>query len=85
MSEHVARRLRHDRQADDQSAEMKRQVASYVNEAHSWGASWADVGAAFGITRQAAHERFHGVNRRRRGAVPLSRGDADSHSGDSAT
>lgn len=29
-----------------------------VNEARERGASWSDIGAALGITRQAAHEHY---------------------------
>jgi hypothetical protein len=29
-----------------------------VHRARLYGASWADVGRAFGITRQSAHQRF---------------------------
>ena len=32
-----------------------------VSEMRATGATWAEVGDAFGITRQAAHERFGGV------------------------
>ena len=84
-SEHAVRLLRLARQADDRAAELRRQATSYVNEAHSCGASWADVGAVFGISRQAAYERFHGVNRRGRDAVRHSGSDAVSHSRKSAT
>jgi hypothetical protein len=70
--------LRLARQADARAADLRRQATAYVLKAHSCGASWAEVGAAFGITRQAAHERFHGVNRLRRRAVRLSGADAES-------
>lgn len=70
--------LRLARQADARAADLRRQATAYVLEAHSCGASWAEVGAAFGITRQAAHERFHGVKRRRRRAARLSGVDAES-------
>lgn len=30
-----------------------------VHLARLYGATWADVGRAFGITRQSAHQRFH--------------------------
>jgi hypothetical protein len=33
-------------------------VAHYVDEARREGASWTDVGAALGVTRQAAQQRF---------------------------
>jgi hypothetical protein len=33
-------------------------TARAVQQARDQGLSWADVGAAFGITRQSAHERF---------------------------
>lgn len=29
-----------------------------VQEVHEQGASWAEIGSAFGISRQAAHQRF---------------------------
>ncbi len=68
-SENTEGLLRLARQADERANELKRQARSYVLEAHACGASWSDIGAAFGITRQAAHERFHGVNRRTRRVV----------------
>ncbi|MGH3489940.1 MAG: Clp protease N-terminal domain-containing protein [Actinopolymorphaceae bacterium] len=33
-------------------------VAHYVDEARQGGASWTDIGAALGVTRQAAQQRF---------------------------
>lgn len=33
-------------------------VAHYVDEARRGGASWTDIGAALGVTRQAAQQRF---------------------------
>lgn len=68
----AARLLRLARRADDQSGVQKQRAVAYVAEARLHGASWADVGAAFGITRQAAHERFSAVSRRHRHAVRVS-------------
>ena len=63
VDDHAAVLLRLARQADNASKKLKRRAITYVLEAHDAGASWTDVGKAFGITRQAAYERFHGVNR----------------------
>lgn len=41
------------------------QVVDAVGRARAGGASWAQVGAAVGISRQAAQERFGGASRRR--------------------
>lgn len=46
------------READRRAKELKRQAAIYVLMARRAGATWAEVGAAFGITRQSAHQRF---------------------------
>lgn len=70
-------------EAGERSIELKRHATSYVLEAHESGASWADIGAAFGITRQAAHERFHGVNRRTRHVVRHSAVDGETREGNS--
>lgn len=43
-------------------------VAHYVDEARRSGASWTDIGAALGVTRQAAQQRF----------VPLPRNDLET-------
>lgn len=69
------------RQADERAIESRRETISYVLEAHDCGATWADIGAAFGITRQAAHERFHGVNRRTRHVVRHSASDGQASEG----
>lgn len=58
MSALVSQLLRRARQADERAQELKRQAAEYVALARDAGANWADVGAAFGITRQSAHQRF---------------------------
>ena len=84
-ADHVAHLLRLAVQANARAVALKRQATGYVLEAHSCGASWADVGAAFGITRQAAHERFHGVNRGSSSAVRLRTQSVDSLSARSET
>jgi hypothetical protein len=63
VDDHAAVLLRLARRADYESKRLKREAITQVLEAHDAGASWTDVGNAFGITRQAAYERFHGVNR----------------------
>ena len=68
----VAGVLRLARRADEQSAAQKQRAADLVAEAVALGATWAEVGAAFGVTRQAAHERFSPANRRRRRVTPVS-------------
>lgn len=65
VQEPAARLLRLARRADDQAGVHKQRAAAYVAEARLHGATWADVGAAFGVTRQAAHERFSAASRRR--------------------
>jgi hypothetical protein len=39
-------------------AELEFRARRLVAEAHKQGASWAQIGAALGISRQAAHERY---------------------------
>lgn len=39
-------------------AQVERNLAGWVQKARSLGATWAQVGAALGISRQAAWERF---------------------------
>lgn len=39
-------------------------AATYVDRARELGATWAEVGAALGVTRQTAHERFGPSSRR---------------------
>lgn len=40
------------------AAAVQAELRAQVNEARSLGLSWAEVGAALGISRQAAHERY---------------------------
>jgi hypothetical protein len=42
-------------------AEVGHQLADAVGRARAVGASWTDIGAAAGITRQSAHERWRNV------------------------
>lgn len=45
----------------DAHAEIGRRLADAVGRARAVGASWADIGAAAGMTRQSAHERWRNV------------------------
>lgn len=54
---------------DDTIAELRRVLAWLVVEANERSSTWAEVGEAFGVSAQAAHERF-GANSR-----ALRRGD----------
>ncbi len=40
--------------------QVDRQLAMYVNHARSRGITWTRIGAALGMTRQSAWERFSG-------------------------
>lgn len=42
------------------SAQMDRELGSWVTEARSRGITWTRIGAALGMTRQSAWERFSG-------------------------
>ena len=57
------------RRADDTARELKHIVSWLVVEAHARGLTWDEIGDAFGVSRQAVHERF-GPNAR-----ALRRGD----------
>lgn len=61
--------LRTARHVDDTVRELRGIVSWLVVEAHDRAARWDEIGAAFGVTRQAVHERF-GPNSR-----ALGRGD----------
>ncbi len=50
--------LRLARLSSELGDDLKRLAATYVSGARAGGASWADVGEAFGVTRQSAHQRF---------------------------
>ena len=41
-------------------AQAERNLAHYVQKARGLGATWAAIGAALGMTRQSAWERFSG-------------------------
>ncbi len=59
--------LRLARLSDEFGDDLKRLAVIYVSDARSAGASWADVGEAFDVTRQAAHQRFKTAGNLRRG------------------
>jgi hypothetical protein len=42
------------------STQVDRQLAMYVRQARSRGITWTRIGAAMGMTRQSAWERFSG-------------------------
>lgn len=46
-------------------------VQARIADARSAGASWADISARLGVTRQAVHKRFGGGRRRKRGLGPV--------------
>ena len=50
--------LRRAAQTDRRANELKRQVLDLVRAARDAGATWAEVGAAFGVTCQSALQRF---------------------------
>jgi hypothetical protein len=53
--------------------DLKRVVARLVIEAHDRGATWEEIGTAFGVSRQSVHERFGPKGRRlERGGPPPS-------------
>lgn len=54
----------------------RRRIAQAVGEARDGGASWADVAASLGVSRQAARQRFSDGNR--------SEAEGGSHDIDSA-
>lgn len=45
------------------------QARTYVWEARKLDRSWADIGAALGISKQAAHKRFSTLDRVRNGVI----------------
>ena len=57
------------RKLDDAARLLKDVVRRLVIETHVRGATWDEIGAVFGVSRQAVHERF-GPNSR-----ALCRGD----------
>src|SRR5258705_12596211 len=56
--------------AGDLSGLADQLVGHFVDEARQAGASWADIGAEIGVTKQAAHQ-----GHRARGARPRRRDD----------
>jgi hypothetical protein len=42
-----------------------------IADARASGASWAEISERLGVTRQAAHKRFGGRRRRKRGEGPV--------------
>lgn len=44
--------------AAQDAREAQQKLEAAVREARSTGSSWAEIGAAIGITKQAAHRRF---------------------------
>jgi hypothetical protein len=56
--------LRRARQALCAAQRLREDAAAHVARARSLGATWADIGAALGVTRQTAHERFGASARR---------------------
>lgn len=59
------------RHVDDTVDKLKQIVSWIVLEVHDRGATWDDIGDAFGVSRQTVHERF-GPNSR-----ALRRGDQE--------
>jgi hypothetical protein len=61
--------------------ELESAAVLYVTAARDRGASWAVIGDALGVTRQAARQRYAGALRRREAhradwRVPLAKGTA---------
>ncbi len=54
--------------------EAQRRLEEYVRRARAAGASWQAVGAALGITRQSAWERFRRVYAPRKNPYPFQKG-----------
>lgn len=46
------------RLADELGNGLKRFAADYVTDARAGGATWREIGRAFGVTPQTAHQRF---------------------------
>lgn len=46
------------RELDELLRDLKAVLARPVVEAHDLGATWEEVSVAFGVSRQAVHERF---------------------------
>ena len=46
------------RLADELGNGLKRIAADYVADARAGGATWREIGVAFGVTPQSAHQRF---------------------------
>jgi hypothetical protein len=46
------------RLVDDLGYALKRVSADYVRQAKEQGATWAEIGDAFGVTRASVHQRF---------------------------
>ena len=58
-------------------ATLARVEALLVAHARRRGSSWTEIGAALGISRQAAHARQRALSTRRTGTVPVRAVDGE--------
>jgi hypothetical protein len=51
--------------------------AAHVEAARKAGATWSEIGACYGLTKQGAQQRFRGARNQASAAAPVPRSDAE--------